>query len=101
MVEKDFSIKNGLQVGSGNWVVNAAGLFFGNSKFQSSGGYYKGNAGIVGEDLAKQNLYKINTNTQSNNITIAAGENAITVGPITIADGFNLTIEEDGRAVIV
>jgi len=67
----------------------------------SSGGYYKGNNGAIGATDSRNNLYRINSNTQSNNITIIAGENALTVGPMTIADGFNLTIDTGGRAVIV
>jgi hypothetical protein len=66
-----------------------------------SGAYYKGNAGIVGDESSKGNLYRINSNTQSNNITIAAGENALTAGPMVIQDGYNLTIETGGRVVIV
>ena len=84
-----------------NAIINSTGLYVNGTSFQSSGGYYKGNAGVVGQVSAKQNLYRINANTQSNNITIAAGENAMTIGPMTIADGFNLTIEEGGRAVII
>lgn len=67
----------------------------------AGGGYYKGNAGAVGNTSNKDNLYRINSNTQSNNITVAAGENALTVGPMVIAVGYNLTIEEGGRAVII
>ena len=66
-----------------------------------AGGYYKGNDGPVGNTNNKANLYRINSNTQSNNITIAAGENALTAGPMTIQSGFSLTIEEGGRAVII
>ena len=84
-----------------NATINSTGFYVNGSTLQSSGGYYKGNAGIVGDVSAKQNLYRINANTQSNNITIAAGENAITIGPMTIADRFYLTVEEGGRAVII
>jgi len=66
-----------------------------------AGGYYKGNLGPVGNTDNKANLYKINSNTQSNNVTISTGENALTVGPMVIDSGFNLTIEEGGRAVII
>lgn len=65
------------------------------------GAYFKGNDGTSGDPDSKNKLYRINANTQSNNITIADGENAITVGPMVIADGFNLTIETGGRAVII
>jgi hypothetical protein len=66
-----------------------------------AGGYYKGNLGPTGNTNNKANLYRINSNTQSNNVTISAGENALTVGPIVIDTGYNLTIEEGGRAVII
>jgi hypothetical protein len=66
-----------------------------------AGGYYKGNLGAQGNTNNKANLYRINSNTQSNNITISAGENALTVGPMVIDTGYNLTIEEGGRAVII
>ena len=84
-----------------NTTINSTGIYVNGALFKSSGSYYKGNAGIVGDTSSKQNLYRVNANTQSNDITIAAGENAITTGPITIADGFTLTIEEGGRAVII
>jgi hypothetical protein len=67
----------------------------------TGGGYYKGNLGTFGNTDNKGNLYRINSNTQSNNITVAAGENALTVGPMVISTGYNLTIEEGGRAVII
>ena len=67
----------------------------------SGGGYYKGNNGAIGSTTNKENLYRINSNTQSNNVTISAGENALTAGPMTISSGFNLTIETGGRVVIV
>lgn len=65
------------------------------------GGYYRGNRGAIGDVLSKQNLFRINANTQSNNITIFAGENALAVGPITVDVGYTLVVEEGGRAVII
>jgi hypothetical protein len=59
------------------------------------------NNGAIGNTTNKGNLYRINSNTQSNNITIADGENALTVGPMVISDGFNLTVSTGGRAVII
>jgi hypothetical protein len=105
----------GFKVGA-NVVVNTAALFIGNTSQNatvnstglyingaavSGGGYYKGNRGTSGIANNAGNLYRINSNTQSNNITISAGENALTAGPITVQDGFTLTIEENGRAVII
>ena len=169
MSDRDFVVKNGLQVNNGLWVVNSAGIYYNsaqwanstflnqtannannlggvaadsyvntsgnytisgnlnftgsNNQFEkislganvianstgfytngaiiSSGGYFKGNDGTVGSVNNTNNLYRINSNTQSNNITIAAGENALTVGPMTIQDGYNLTVQSGGRAVII
>ena len=67
----------------------------------TSGGYYKGNAGAVGEVANRANLYRINSNTQTANVTVDTGENALTAGPLVIQDGSNLTINEGGRVVIV
>lgn len=67
----------------------------------SGGAYYKGNLGTVGDASAAGNLFRINSNTVSNNITIATGENALTVGPMTISQGYNLTVQSGGRAVII
>jgi len=69
--------------------------------FTDSGGYYKGNFGAIGLANSAQNLFRINANTQSNNITIAAGENASATGPISIQVGYSLTIQTGGRAVIL
>jgi len=66
-----------------------------------SGGYYKGNDGTVGSASSANNLFRINSNTMSNNITVAAGENALTVGPLTIQSGYTLTVQTGGRAVII
>lgn len=84
-----------------NVSINSTGFYINSAIVQASGGYYKGNAGTIGEATAKANLYRINSNTQSNNITISAGENALTAGPIVIDSGYNLVIETGGRVVIV
>ena len=86
-----------------NATVNSTGLYVNGTLFESggAGGYYKGNAGVTGNTENKANLYRINSNTQTNNITILAGENALTVGPMVIDIGYNLTIDTGGRAVII
>jgi hypothetical protein len=76
--------------GSSSYWANATG-----------GAYYKGNLGTVGATADRGNLYRINSNNQTASITIAAGENALTCGPITIDAGQTLTIETGGRAVII
>ena len=62
--------------------------------------YMKGNLGAVGDPEFANNLMRINSNTQSNNITVIAGENALMVGPITIGSGNTLTIDTGARVVI-
>jgi hypothetical protein len=84
-----------------NSYVTSDGLYVNGQIFQSGGGYYKGNKGAVGYTANKDNLFRINSNTQSNNITISTGENAIAVGPITVEPGYAFTVEIGGRAVII
>ena len=112
----NISFTSGWYVGA-NVSANASALFVGNSSvntyitssglyvngviFPSGGGYYKGNQGSVGAASNANNLFRINSNTMSNNITIAAGENALTVGPITVGTGNTFTIQTGGRAVII
>lgn len=83
-----------------NVLANSSG-FYTNGQILSAGGYYKGNDGAIGSTNGKNNLYRVNSNTQSNNVTIEAGENALTVGPLVIQSGFNLTVQTGGRAVII
>lgn len=107
---------SGIKVGS-NVTVNTTAVFVGNSvanvivgmgtltlngnAFISAAGYYKGNFGAYGNPQGANNLFRINANSQVANITISAGENALAAGPLTVASGFNLTVEAGGRAVIV
>lgn len=42
-----------------------------------------------------------NSRTISSDLTIGAGENALSVGPIRIADGVNVVIEDGGEWGIV
>lgn len=110
------SFGTGLKIGS-NVVANTQSLFFGNSSVNlminsigvyvgggpltSGGGYYKGNNGEAGNTSNKGNLFRINSNTQTNNITIAAGENAMVAGPLAIQPGYTLTVSTGGRVVIL
>lgn len=86
---------------SQNAYITSSGLYVNGAAFVSGGGYYKGNQGIVGNPSNANNLFRINANTMSNNITIAPGENALTVGPINIGTGNTLTISTGGRVVII
>jgi hypothetical protein len=88
---------------SQNAVVNSTGLYVNGQLYESSsgGGYYKGNLGPKGNTVNVANLFRINANTQTNNVTISAGENALTCGPITVNSGVTFTVETGGRAVII
>lgn len=67
----------------------------------AGGGYYKGNKGTIGDPVNSNNIFRINANTLSNTVTLAAGENVVVAGPLTIATGNTLTIEAGARLVIV
>lgn len=67
----------------------------------TGGGYYKGNDGTVGDAANANNLFRINANTQTANITISAGENAMVAGPLVISSGYNLLVQSGGRVVVV
>lgn len=83
-----------------NSTINSTG-FFVNGALATGGGYYKGNDGAIGNTNNKGNLFRINSSTQTSNITIETGEQALTVGPLIVAEGYNLTVQEGGRAVVI
>jgi hypothetical protein len=89
---------NTSQVSNGAFFLNANGSW---SEVSGGAGYYKGNAGIAGKPENIQNLFRINANTMTANITIAAGENAQVTGPLTIANGAVLTIDSGGRVAVI
>ena len=110
-------VVNTTSVGIGaNVVVNTSAIFFGNSVQNSfvnstglyvngvvsaGGGYYKGNKGVIGDPIDANNMFRINSNTVSNNITFIDGENSLAVGPITIGTGNTITISTGSRVVII
>jgi hypothetical protein len=90
-----------IRYNSNNDIIEAYTVSSGWQAIGPSGGFFRGNFGSVGSANSVQNLFRINANTQSNNITIAAGENASATGPISIQVGYTLTIQTGGRAVIL
>ena len=65
-------------------------------------GYYIGKDGTVtGNTNGRDNLFRVNTNATTGNITIAANNNASVVGPLTIGNGTTLTIASTGRLAII
>ena len=65
-------------------------------------GYYIGKDGSVnGNASGRDNLFRVNLNATTGNITIAANNNASVTGPLTIANGTTLTITSTGRLAII
>lgn len=64
-------------------------------------GYYKGNKGTVGTAEGANNIFRINANTLTANVTFTAGENASAAGPISVANGITLAVDAGARVSIV
>ena len=67
----------------------------------AGGGFYRGNNGDKGDANNKNNLFRINYNFLNANIGFDDGENAMTVGPISINISNYLIINTGARVVIV
>ena len=65
-------------------------------------GYYIGKDGSVnGNANGRDNLFRVNLNATTGNVTIAANNNASVTGPLTIGNGTTLTITNTGRLAII
>ena len=65
-------------------------------------GYYIGKDGSInGNANGRDNLFRVNLNATTGNVTIAANNNASVTGPLTIANGTTLTITSTGRLAII
>ena len=65
-------------------------------------GYYIGKDGTVaGNANGRDNLFRVNANATTGNVTIAANNNASVTGPLTIGNGTTLTITNTGRLAII
>lgn len=84
-----------------NVTANTSGFYVGGVQTLGGAGYYKGNLGTVGVANNTGNIYRLNANTLTSNVTILAGENTYAVGPISVANGVTLTIQSGARVVIV
>ena len=82
-----------------NGAVTAAKL---NADVSLGAGYYIGKDGTIsGNANGRDNLFRVNTNATTGNITIAANNNASVVGPLTIGSGTTLTVASTGRLAII
>lgn len=93
-------IANGATGTNGQVLTSNGSVSYWADSSSGSVAYFKGNYGPIGSATDANNLMRINGNTQTNNITISTGENALMVGPITIAAGNTLTIDTGARVVI-
>jgi len=79
--------------------VTAAKL---NASVSLGAGYYIGKDGTVaGNANGRDNLFRVNTNATTGNVTIAANNNASVTGPLTIGNGTTLTIASTGRLAVI
>jgi hypothetical protein len=67
----------------------------------SGGGRYKGERGTVGAAGQAGDIFRVHEKQLDTDVTIAATENAIAGGPLTIASGVTLTITSGGDLSIV
>lgn len=65
----------------------------------AGGGKFKGNNGETGRGTG--DIFRSHVQTLTKDVTIESTENAMAAGPLTIADGVTLTIEDGGTLVIV
>ena len=65
-------------------------------------GYYIGKDGSInGNSSGRDNLFRVNLNATTGNVTIAANNNASVTGPLTVGNGTTLTITSTGRLAII
>ena len=65
-------------------------------------GYYIAKDGsVTGNSSGRDNLFRVNLNATTGNVTIAANNNASVTGPLTIGNGTTLTITATGRLAII
>ena len=68
----------------------------------SLGGYFLNKDGTATANASdKDKMFRVNANTTTGNITLAASDNASATGPITIGNGFTITISSGGRLAII
>ena len=65
-------------------------------------GYYIAKDGsVAGNSSGRDNMFRVNLNATTGNVTIAANNNASVTGPLTVGNGTTLTITSTGRLAII
>ena len=72
-----------------------------NSGVTLGGAYFQGENGAVGAAAGKGDIFRVHEKELNTNVTIAATDNALASGPLTVASGITLTITNGGRLAIV
>ena len=72
-----------------------------NSGVTLGGAYFQGENGCVGATAGKGDIFRVHEKELNTNVTIAATDNALASGPLTVASGITLTISNGGRLAIV
>ena len=72
-----------------------------NSGVTLGGAYFQGENGAVGATAGKGDIFRVHEKELNTNVTIAATDNALASGPLTVASGITLTISAGGRLAIV
>jgi hypothetical protein len=80
--------------------IISSGTIVANGNITSSGNVIATNS-ITAARVNNTGQFYYNTRTISANVTIAATENAMSVGPITIADGVEVVIADGGEWSVV
>ena len=65
------------------------------------GSYFQGENGAVGATAGKGDIFRVHEKELNTDVTIAATDNALASGPLTVASGITLTISNGGRLAIV
>ena len=64
-------------------------------------GYFQGENGATGDTTnGKGDIFRVHEQTLNTNTTIAATDNALCAGPLTVATGVTLTVNTGGNLVI-
>ena len=72
-----------------------------NSGVTLGGSYFQGENGAVGATAGKGDIFRVHEKELNTDVTIAAADNALASGPLTVASGITLTISNGGRLAIV
>lgn len=72
-----------------------------NSGVTLGGAYFQGENGAVGAAAGKGDIFRVHEKELNTDVTIAATDNALASGPLTVASGITLTITNGGRLAIV